>query len=111
MPDGQAQPKISLPEAIVVGGLLAVVDIVEFVPALFGLDLWIPDIIVTPAMQIYLWLKGVKWGYSLAGNIVEFFPFAGAAPLRIIPYLVTVWIDHHPAAARAVAVAPRRRSG
>lgn len=106
MGEGQLEPKISLPEAVLVGMLIALADAIEFVLVLVGLDdFWISDAVAFPATQIYLRMKGVRGTYGLVANVAELIPYAGWLPMRTIGFGITVWLDHHPKAEAAVGKA------
>lgn len=116
MADEQNEPKISLPEVIIVGGFLSLVDAVELAIVFFGFDdFWISDAIAFPATQIYLRWKGVKGLYSFIGNSVELIPYVGWFPTRTIAFVITVIVDRRQArqqvesALKQAAASPRAR--
>jgi hypothetical protein len=99
MEEEKPRPKIDYVEALYAGLFLFVLpDIIELVLMFFLLgDSWfLTDVIFFPASQLYLYLKGVKGTYVLAGNIVELIPFAGNFPTRTIVFIITVWTENHP---------------
>ncbi len=92
------QPKISLPEALLLTAYIALTDIVGFFLVLVALDdFFIIDALTFPVTQIYFRMKGVsKAGLDLAMNMAECIPYIGALPLRTIGVIMVIWADHHP---------------
>lgn len=97
--DEAPEPKISLVEAILIGIIFALFDLVGIVLVIFGLDdFFILDILSSPIF-LYLYIKGVPSMKQLVAWIVEIFPWAGALPSYSIGWWLTVWADHHPSSA------------
>ncbi len=94
------EPKISLPEIVYITPLFLLTDIIGIILVIFALDdFFILDIIRFPLSQLYLKIKGVKGTATLVANILECIPYVGALPNATIGWLITVWLDHHPAMA------------
>src|SRR3972149_2079295 len=106
MPDEdqeQVEPKISLPEVILIGLIFALIDLIEVVIIFVGLDdFWILDLVAS-AIFIYLFIKGVPAMRQLVCWVIELIPWLGALPLLTVGWGLTVWADHHPSGALAKA--------
>ncbi len=92
----QHEPKISLPEALLVLEFVLIIDVVGLLLALVGVGEvvnTILDIATFPVTQIYFRMKGVRAGYDLAAGLLELIPVVNALPLRTIGVLVTIAID------------------
>lgn len=106
MEEERPEPKISIPEAIVAGGMILLADGIELLILFLGLDdFWISDAIAFPITQLYLRLKGVKGTMSLAANIIELIPYVGWLPLRTLGFIGVVYMDHHPKMGGVLAAA------
>lgn len=104
MDSEKPEPKISLPEILVVGPLFFIVpDLIEIFLIFIGLDdFWIIDIYSLLTSQIYLYLKGVKPIYALIANCLELIPYAGWLPMRTLGFIITVFVDRHPKIAEPI---------
>ncbi|MBI5220476.1 MAG: hypothetical protein HY978_01405 [Candidatus Liptonbacteria bacterium] len=92
-------PKIPSAEALLVGALILLADILDYIP---GVGLGVTDAIAFPSEQIYMRTKGVKGNYALIGNLLELIPVVGdVLPLRTAAFLVTIYVDRHPKSALA----------
>jgi hypothetical protein len=103
----QPEPKISLPEVILIGLFLLLIDLVEIVIFFAGLDdFWLLDILAG-SIFFYIFIKGVPPMRMLVAWLLELIPWAGALPLLTIGFGLTVWADRHPSGivAKAGAVA------
>lgn len=98
------EPKISLPEILIVGPLFFVIpDLIEIALIFFGLDdFGIVDIYSFFTSQIYLYLKGVKPTYALITNCLELIPYIGWLPMRTVGFSITVFVDRHPKIAEPI---------
>lgn len=98
------EPKISLPEVILIGAVLALIDLIEVAIVFFGLDdFWILDAVAS-MIFLYLFIKGVPPMRQLLCWVVELVPWLGALPLLTVGWGLTVWVDHHPSSAVAKGV-------
>lgn len=96
------EPKISLVEILLILPCLLILDILEIVVVVVGLDdFWIGDILATP-VTLYLWFKGVSFERYLAAQLLEFLPYIGALPLLSIGFLLVVFLDRNPKLEAAV---------
>ena len=100
----QHEPKISLPEGIVVGLCFLLLELLDVLPLLGPLF----SFLVT---QAYLWFKGVRGTYLLIGNTLELLLSVGWVPawlpIRTASFIITWWLDHHPKAEAAVGKVAR----
>ena len=97
MDETEHQPKISLPEVLLIGMLFMLFDGIEIFLVFFGLDdFWIIDAI-TATIFFYLFMKGIPPMTQLIAWVIELFPWVGALPLLTIGWFLTVWADRHPA--------------
>ncbi len=91
-----AQPKISLPEGILILLAFVIIDGIELVLVFFAIDdFWIGDAI-SSMIFFYLFVKGVPPIYQFIAWIAELVPYLGALPLLTAGWLVTWWVDAHP---------------
>lgn len=97
MPEQAAhQPKISLPEALLLLEFMVIVDVIGIILALLAVGEvlnTILDVLTFPITQIYFRLKGVRAGYDLAAGLLELIPFVNALPLRTIGVIVVIALD------------------
>ena len=55
------EPKISLPEFVIIGLFIVLIDAIDFIGGLLGLPISdFTDIIAFPFTQLYLFMKGIK---------------------------------------------------
>ena len=93
----QHEPKISLPEIIIITPYFLLTDIIGIALASFGLDdYFLLDIIRFPASQLYLRLKGLKSTANTVTSILEALPYVGALPFATIGWLITIYLDQRP---------------
>jgi len=107
------EPKISLPEALVVGPLFFIIpDIIEAILVFFALDdFFILDAYSFITTQVYLRLKGMSSTFVLVTNILELIPYVGALPLRTIGFIGLIIIDRNPNLKQAVSAAEKVTGG
>jgi hypothetical protein len=106
--ENQHQPKISIPEAVLLTEVFVLFDAIEIVLNLFGLDdFFLLDIIRFPFSQLYMYFKGLKGTTMLIGNILETIPYVGALPNATIVWLIVVWLDRNPQIAEKVQTATK----
>ncbi len=100
----QPEPKICLAEIIYLTIAFGLTDIIGIILVVFGLDdFFLLDVIRFPLSQLYLRIKGVKGTATLVANILECIPYIGALPAATIGWLITVWLDRHPAIEAKIA--------
>ncbi len=106
------EPKISLPEAMLIVEYVLIADIIGIALLLFGLDdFFILDILTFPVTQIYFRMKGVRAGYDLGAGLLELIPYVGALPIKTIGVLVTIALDwYFPEAAAIVGGAAKLKN-
>lgn len=93
----EQEPKISLPEIIIITPYLVIFDLIGVGLFFFGLDdLFILDAVRFPVTQLYLRFKGVKGTATLVGNILELVPYVGALPISTATWLITIYLDRNP---------------
>ncbi|MBI2013167.1 MAG: hypothetical protein HYS88_01840 [Candidatus Colwellbacteria bacterium] len=97
--------KVSLVEGIIMVMIVATADIVEIILTFFGLNPLsiIIDFPVTFTIQFWLWMKGSKWTWALAGNLVEFIPYVDFLPIRTATLLLTIYLSNHSKAAKSAS--------
>jgi hypothetical protein len=91
------EPKISLTEALLIGFSLVVVSIINLIPLVGDFT----SVVAGGLMFYYLRQKNL-WGASTlitngVGYAAGFFPIIQALPTELTAWIVTVWIDRHPA--------------
>lgn len=103
--------KISLVEGIVMLMITLTADLIEFILTFFALNPLsiIIDVPTTAIIQFWLWMKGAKGTWALAGNLIEFIPYLDFLPIRTATLLVTIWVTNHQKAAN-LASTERGRS-
>lgn len=91
------QPKISFVEIIILTQIFMIFDAIGMVLILFGLDdFFILDALRFPFSQFYIYMKGLKGGATLVGNLLETIPYIGALPNSTVCWLITVYMDRNP---------------
>lgn len=99
-------PKISLPEALIVLSFIMMVDLLELLLLFVGMDdFWITDALAFPTTYLYLRWKGVRGAYVLFTGAWELVPYLGWLPARTIGFLLTIWADRHPKKAQSMTKA------
>lgn len=88
----EQQPKISTPEAILILMLTLIADLISVIPIVN----WLVSIIMFPATQFYLRLKGIKSLYMTIGNVIELIPVLSALPAYTTAMAITIYVDRHP---------------
>ena len=86
------QPKISLPEIIIMTMLSLLSELLDII--VLGWVIGFP-------LQLWLFFKGgefsfKKQGPSLIGNVVELIPFLNWLPIRTTALLISVYKINHP---------------
>ena len=94
--------KVSLVEGIIMFMIVATADIIEIILTFFGLNPLsiIIDVPVAFTIQFWLWMKGSKWTWALAGNLIEFIPYVDFLPIRTVTLLLTIYLSNHSKAAK-----------
>ncbi len=93
----EQEPKISLPEIIIITPYLVIFDLIGLALIAAGLDdFFILDAVRFPITQLYLRFKGVKGTATLIGNILELIPYIGGLPISTAAWLITIYLDRHP---------------
>ncbi len=100
------QSKFPLPEALLVGSFIALVDTIDILGLLFAFPTSdVTSIVAFPATQIYMYLKGVKGNYLLIGNLIKLIPWIGDLPIRTATFIIVVYTENHPKLQAVVSVA------
>ncbi len=90
------EPILSLPEIIVIGFYVVIIDLIEVALLFFGLDdFFILDLAAAP-VGIWLFFRGVSSTRYAVMYILEFIPWVGDLPLLTIGFFATVYLDRHP---------------
>lgn len=99
---GEHEPKTGMPEIVFMIIVFLILEVVDFIPI-------IGPVVSFCVVQLYIFLRGLRWEYQLAANIVEFLlspiGLGEVLPVRTIGYIITVWLDHHPKATATAAKA------
>jgi len=91
------EPKISLPEIIIITPYIIATDLAGLALAFFGLtDFGLISLIRFPITQIYLRIKGVKGTANVASNAIEFLPYVNALPAATMGWIITIYLDRNP---------------
>lgn len=110
-PPPEAHGKISLVEGIVMLMITLTADIIEIILTFFALNPLsvVIDVPTTAIIQFWLWMKGAKGTWALAGNLIEFIPYLDFLPIRTVTLLITIYLSNHQKTA-AVAGSSRGRA-
>lgn len=105
-PPPEPRGKISLVEGIIMVMITATADLIEIVLTFFGLNPLsvVIDVPVTFIIQFWLMMKGSRWTWALAGNLIEFIPYLDFLPIRTGTLLVTIYLSNHQKAAKAATL-------
>lgn len=102
--------KISLVEGIIMVVIVATADIIEIILTFFALNPLsiVIDVPVTFIIQFWLWMKGSKWTWALAGNLIEFIPYVDFLPIRTATLLLTIYLSNHSKTAKLASASHDR---
>ncbi len=94
--------KISLVEGIIMVMITATADLIEILLTFVGANPLsiIIDVPVTATIQFWLWMKGSRWAWALAGNLIEFIPYIDFLPIRTFTLLTTIFLSGKPRVSR-----------
>lgn len=105
------QKKISLPEAIMMVGLVAFADALEILVDLTGIGIIAGELInlvVGAGLQLWLFMKGIKGFWKLAswgiGTLLDGV-LGGLLPIKTISLIVTIYLVNHPKTAKVAQLA------
>jgi hypothetical protein len=89
--DEAPEPKISLPESIVIGLLLGVLDLIDLVPG--G-----GDLTDAPAALLFLYykVKGISGTMFAIAWVLDLIPIIQEFPTRSLAWWISVYMDRHP---------------
>lgn len=89
--DETSEPKISLPEAIIIGLLMAVLDALDILP-IAG------DITDAPAALLFLYyqVKGISGTMFAIAWVLDLIPIIQEFPSRSVAWWIGVYMDRHP---------------
>jgi hypothetical protein len=93
--DGQEKPKIYLVELMFIFPILIVADIID-VFSLTGIGAvlsWAMDLVATGVTTLWLFWKGRRVEWNLAGNAVEFIPVVDVLPIRTTTFIILMILD------------------
>ncbi|HQA95831.1 MAG TPA: hypothetical protein PLN18_00470 [Candidatus Colwellbacteria bacterium] len=112
--------KISLPEGIILFLVAIGADLFELLNGVFGLVpvvgtvfLFLNSIVAFFAGIIingFLYLKGVKATWSLAGSIFELLPVVNLLPIKTITLIVTFYLLSHPETQAALGTVQKAKN-
>lgn len=98
----EREKKIGLIEGFFMFAIVIIADIIDIVLKFVLLsDFGVIDIPVTFIIQLWLTMKGARWAWALAGNLVEFIPYIDTLPIRTATLIVAVYLTNHPGEGRA----------
>ena len=91
--------------------LTLTVDAIEVILTFFAANpASIPlDFVIMAIINFWLWMKGAKGTWALAGNLIEFIPYLDFLPIRTVTLLITIYLTNHQKVA-SVAAAARGRN-
>lgn len=97
--------KISLVEGIIMVMITATADLIEIILTFFGLNPLsiVIDVPITFIIQFWLMMKGSRWTWALAGNLLEFIPYVDFLPVRTGTLIITIYLSNHQKVAKAAA--------
>ncbi len=108
MEEEKKGPKFHLPEIILIGLILFVVDLIELIAIFTGpfsaLVVWIINLIMA-MIYLYLWFRG--FGFINRASLqwlIEWIPYVGVLPLLTIGFGALVYANKHPESAVAKIV-------
>jgi hypothetical protein len=95
--DEKPEPKISLPETIIIGLLLALLDLIDLIP-------FAGDITDAPAALLFLYyqIKGISGTVFAIAWVLDLIPILQEFPTRSIAWWISVFMDRHPSKATAL---------
>ena len=104
-PPPEPRGKITLVEGIIMVMITATADLIEILLTFVGLNLFgiVIAVPVTFIIQFWLLMKGSRWTWALAGNLIEFIPVLSFLPIRTGTLLVTIYLSNHQKVAKAAA--------
>lgn len=106
------EPKISLPEALLIVEYVMIADVIGVILVFVGLDdFFILDVLTFPVTQIYFRMKGVRAGYDLGAGLLEMIPYVGALPIKTLGVMMTIAIDWYFPEATALAGGAAKAQG
>lgn len=110
-PSPEPRGKISLVEGIIMVMITLTADIIEILLTFFALNPLsvIIDVPTIAIIQFWLWMKGSKGTWALAGNLIEFIPYLDFLPIRTTTLLITIYLSNHEKTAK-VAGSERSRA-
>jgi hypothetical protein len=93
--ESQEKPKIYLVELMFIFPILIVADIID-VFSLTGIGAvlsWAMDLVATGVTTLWLFWKGRRVEWNLAGNAVEFIPVVDVLPIRTTTFIILMILD------------------
>lgn len=107
--------KISIEEIILITPFILLADLFEFLSTLIspvpvvgqvalGLS-WFIGLIVFGLVQFYLFMKGIRNLWFLAGGLVDQIPIVGGFPAKTATWIVVIFMVNNPKVQKAASVA------
>ncbi len=109
-PPPEPRGKITLVEGIIMVMITLSADLIEVILTFFGLNPLsiVIDVPVTFIIQFWLMMKGSKWTWALAGNLIEFIPYLDFLPIRTGTLLITIYLSNHQKVTKLAAISHNR---
>ncbi len=85
------EPKISLPEAMFIGGGILVLDLIDLIPGAGD----VTDLFTTP-VNFYLYSKGVNGTWFVVSQVLDLFPIVQEFPTRSLAWAALIYLDRNP---------------
>lgn len=112
---GGDQKKISIEEIVLITPFILLADLFEFLSTLIspvpvvgqvalGLS-WFIGLIVFGLVQFYLFMKGVRNLWFLAGGLVDQIPIVGGFPTKTATWIAVILMVNNPKVQKAASVA------
>lgn len=99
--DNKPEPKISTPEAILITAILFIAEIISAFLPIFGP--WIVDLF-SITLDFYLYQKKLPILRFILAQLAELIPIVSELPLLTAGFLVVVYMDRHPKAAKVITI-------
>ena len=96
------EPKISLPEVILIGLIFVIDDVADVFLSIALIDKIIQIVLAT--IFVYLYFKKVPPLRQFIAWLFEMIPWVSVLPIMTIGWIVTVWADRHQDSAAAQAL-------
>lgn len=118
---GGGEKKISIEEIILITPFILLADLFEFLSTIaavipvvgqvaLGLS-WFLGLIVFGLVQFYLFMKGIRNLWFLAGGLIDQIPIVGGFPTKTVTWIVVILMVNNPKVQKAASVATGKAPG